>query len=109
MYADSAREAEGMMSSQWGWWVHSSSVEVGDSAFSYGQNVAVREGPAQESPVTHRVEANATPLLVLEKSDRTDLDDMGGSWFKVQVGTVEGWIWGEFVHPDPLSEQEYIG
>ncbi|MFT7553257.1 MAG: hypothetical protein ACI9BV_003589, partial [Rhodothermales bacterium] len=30
MYAASAREAEDMMSGQWGWWVHSSGIEVGD-------------------------------------------------------------------------------
>jgi hypothetical protein len=106
MYAASAREAEDMMSGQWGWWVHSSGIEVGDPAFTYGPNVEVREGPDQGSPVTLVVEANATPLVILEKGERTDLDEMGGSWFRVQVGATEGWIWGAFVHPDPLSEQD---
>ncbi|MCE9596982.1 MAG: SH3 domain-containing protein [Spirochaetia bacterium] len=104
-----ARGSEGTMSSEWGYAVYSEALVPGKKAYVYGTSVSLREKPSTSS---NRL---ATPLdraeaKILEKSKARDSVPglYSAYWFKVTVGGKTGWIYGQFLHPDPNSSEPII-
>ncbi|MBI3396191.1 MAG: SH3 domain-containing protein [Spirochaetia bacterium] len=104
-----ARDAEGTMCSEWGYVVYSDHLKAGDKAYVYGTAVTIREKPSTKS---NRVgtPADRAPLKILGKSASRETVQglMNAYWFHVQVDGKKGWIYGQFVHPDPNSESSFI-
>lgn len=105
----SAREAELTMCSNWGKSVYSSGLKVGDKAYIYGKSVNVRESPSIKSKKVSSP-ADRTEVKILEKSEKEDsLENLYSSyWFKISIGNVTGWVYGQFLHPNPNSKQEFV-
>lgn len=105
-----ARQEEASMSVQFGAAVYSAELRAGDKAYVYGSSVILREKPS--------VKANKVAVL----TDRAPVDVVGRSkemdavpglhkayWFEVKIDGKKGWIYGQFIHPDPNSPQLFIG
>lgn len=105
----SAREAELTMCSNWGKAVYSTGLKVGDKAFIYGKSVNVREKANSKSKKLFSPEDKAE-VNILEKSVTEDkIDNLYSAfWFKISVNGKVGWVYGQFIHPDPKSKNEFI-
>lgn len=105
---ESAREAEKTMSGQWARWVYAEDIKVGDRAAIYGKNVKVHSEPGVGADVLRIITRASGKFMVMQKSEATQVNEMSSSWFKLSLGRGTGWVWGEYVHPDPQSEEKYI-
>jgi hypothetical protein len=105
----SAREAELTMCSNWGKAVYSTALKVGDKAFIYGKSVNVREKANSKSKKLFSPD-DKTEVSILEKSTSEDKIDKlySAFWFKISVNGKTGWVYGQFIHPDPTSKTEFI-
>ncbi|MBL8022007.1 MAG: SH3 domain-containing protein [Leptospirales bacterium] len=105
----SARAAEGTMSSQWGYAVYSETLGPGKKAFVYGTSVSLRE-KASTSSTRLATPADRAEVKILEKSKARDSVSglYSAYWFKVVVAGKTGWIYGQFLHPDPNSSESFI-
>jgi hypothetical protein len=105
----SARGSELTMSSSWGYSVYSKNLKTGDKAYIYGKSVNIRE---QANVKSKRLFAlpNFTEVKILEKSKKEEsVKDLYSSfWFKITVNGKTGWVFGQFLHPDPKSKEEFI-
>lgn len=104
-----ARGSEGTMSSQWGYAVYSDALVPGKKAFVYGTSVSLRE---KASTGSNRIAtpADRAEVKILEKSKARDSVSglYSAYWFKVTVAGKTGWIYGQFLHPDPNSTESFI-
>lgn len=105
----SAREAEGTMCSEWGFVVYSEGLKVGDIAYIYGKSVNLRESASTKSK-SILTPADRTKIKILEKSkERATIPNLYKAyWFKISVGDKTGWVYGQFLHPDPNSNVSFI-
>lgn len=105
-----ARGAEGTMSSEWGYAVYSDALVPGKKAFVYGTSVSLRE-KASTSSNRIATPADRAEVKILEKSKARDSISglYSAYWFKVTVAGKTGWIYGQFLHPDPNSNESFIG
>jgi hypothetical protein len=106
-FINSARNQEGTMSSNWGYIVYSENLKTGDKAFVYGKKVIVRESGSVKAKKLFNVDDNAE-VLILEKSKAKE--KVGNSfteafWFKVKIKDKQGWIYGQYIHPNPKSKE----
>jgi hypothetical protein len=107
---DNARDVEKSMSGQWGYAVYSVGLKAGERAYIYGKDVPVRDKPAKNAAVLFRASASDRVTL-REKSKEMDKGkELSAHWFKVAwPNGKEGWVFGEFLHPDPQSPESVIG
>ncbi|HRG48685.1 MAG TPA: SH3 domain-containing protein [Leptospiraceae bacterium] len=105
----SAREAEGTMCSEWGFVVYSEGLKAGDAAYIYGKSVNLRESASTKSK-SILTPADRTKIKILEKSkERATIPNLYKAyWFKISVGDKTGWVYGQFLHPDPNSNASFI-
>lgn len=104
-----ARESELTMCDNWGKAVYSTGLKVGDNAFVYGKSVNVRESANNKSKKLFS-SSDRTKVKILEKSAKEDKIDKlySAYWFKVSIDGKTGWIYGQFLHPNPMSKTEFI-
>ena len=105
----SARDAEGTMCSEWGFVVYSEGLKAGDTAYIYGKSVNIRESASTKSK-SILMPADRTKIKILEKStERASIPNLYKAyWFKISVGDKTGWVYGQFLHPDPNSSVSFI-
>lgn len=105
----SARESELTMCDNWGKAVYSTGLKVGDKAFVYGKSVNVREAANSKSKKLFSPD-DRTEVKILEKSAKEDKIDKlySAYWFKISINGKTGWIYGQFLHPNPMSKTEFI-
>ncbi len=109
-----ARSVEASMSVEWGTAVYSNALKVGDKAYIFGNSVLIQDRPSKKASKVASP-ADLTPVKVVERSAKTstfgkpnERYPMQAYWFKVSVGNKLGWVFGEFLHPDPKSKKKYI-
>lgn len=105
----SAREAEMTMCDNWGKAVYSVNLKVGDKAYIYGKSVNVRENSNSKAKKLFSPEDRAE-VTILDKTNKEDkIEKLYSSyWFKISVKGKIGWVYGQFLHPDPNSKNEFI-
>ncbi|MBK6606889.1 MAG: SH3 domain-containing protein [Leptospiraceae bacterium] len=105
----SARDAEGTMCSEWGFVVYSEGLKAGDVSYIYGKSVNVRESASTKSK-SILTPTDRTKIKILEKSkERATIPNLYKAyWFKISVGDKTGWVYGQFLHPDPNSSVSFI-
>lgn len=105
----SAREAELAMCSNWGKAVYASNLKIGDTAYIYGKSVNLRENPNTKAKKIAAPE-DRTEVKILERSSKEDsIQNLYSAyWFKISVKGTIGWVYGQFLHPNPNSKEEFI-
>ena len=105
----SARNYELTMSTNWGHIVYSDKLKQGDKAFIHGEKVNVREKPSLDGKVVY-VPKNLTEVNILQKTkERIKVADAYEAyWFKISDGKKQGWVYGQFIHPNPKSKKSYV-
>lgn len=104
---NSLRIQEATMSNAWGYIVYSENLKIGDKAFVYGKKVIVRETGSVKAKKLFNADEN-TEVLILEKSTVKEKVGKGFTeafWFKVKLENKEGWIYGQYLHPNPKSKE----
>lgn len=104
-----AREAEASMSAGSRTAVYSIGLKVGDRAVVYGSSVILREKPSVKANKV-AVLTDRAPVEVVAISK--EMDAVPGLykayWFEVKVEGKKGWVYGQFIHPDPNSPELFI-
>ncbi len=106
-FINSSRSQEGTMSGNWGYIVYSENLKTGDKAFVYGKKVIVRDNGSVKAKKIFNADENAE-VLILEKSKAKEKVSEGlteAFWFKVKIKDKQGWIYGQFIHPNPKSKE----
>ena len=106
-----ARQAERMMSQQWGHFVYSKMLGKGQRAYVYGKNGWLYRKPDSTSQKKELLKDGLQVLIVersLTQSHFGDHRDPAAYWFLVEGHGKTGWIFGKFLHPDPSSLKSII-
>lgn len=105
----SARAAELTMCDNWGKTVYSANLKVGDKAYIYGKSVNVRENANSKAKKLFSPE-DRSEVSILDKTNKEEkIEKLYSSyWFKISVNGKTGWVYGQFLHPDPNSKNEFI-
>ena len=111
LFVKQARQAEAMMSSQWGRVVWSGQLRPGDGAVIFGGPGMLRHAAGHGARVVAEL-PRGTRVKILKRSDKEG-DPAGGSglrarWFLVGADGKRGWIFGRSLHPDPSGKESFI-
>ena len=107
-----ARDAEERLSLQWNNWIYSNTLESGDSVYIYRKDsdqttsVNIYRTPDFKSKIEF-IAKHGQKVKILKKSKEQTYKEMQSYWFEINIEEKKGWIWGEYLHPNPLMEEEY--
>lgn len=108
-FIGAARGAEGTMSSNWNYAVYSEKLAAGHKAFVYGTSVILRDSPSTKGKQVAVLKDRAPVKIVGKSKERDAVKDLFPAyWFQVTVDGKTGWVYGQFIHPDPNSTEEFI-
>ncbi len=104
-----ARASEADMSSRVGFVAHSEDLIPGNRAYVYGSSVTLRETPSVKGKKVS-VPADRSPVQIIGRSKTRDTVQglFPAYWFQVTVDGKKGWIYGQFIHPDPDSPKSFL-
>ncbi len=107
LFVSSARDYENTMSDNWGYFVYSDLIKVGEKAFVYGNKIILREKPSTKSKKLNTLDNNLE-IKILDKSkekEKLPKSSKAAFWFKIKISEQVGWVYGQFIHPDPNSKE----
>ncbi len=106
---EAARGVEATMSSQWGSAVYSADLKSGDKAYVYGKSVTLREEASSKSRAIGLLVDRAEATISAKSKEAAKIANLfDAHWFKITVDGKTGWIYGQFLHPDPNSQESFV-
>lgn len=118
MKIKNARDVEMQMSGLWTKVTWQYKLKVGEEVYIHSKRQRFRTNPdLNKSPLVsnpHYYLSVGTKVKILEKSKEPTYmkpnRDFNSHWYKVKALETgkTGWIFGRFLHPDPMSEDSFI-
>lgn len=90
--------------------LYSNKLKKGDTAYIYGENVNVRETGSIKSEKLFSLN-KGTKVEIIGKSamkQNLEKDTWKAYWFQISVNGKKGWVFGQFIHPNPDSEKPFL-
>lgn len=105
-----ARDVELAMAAQWKAAVYSAHLKAGDKAYIYGKSVTLREAASAKSKALGSLADRAEAKLLERSKQISSIPNLlDAYWFKISVDGNTGWVYGQFLHPDPNSQKSFVG